>query len=111
MLNVYVHARIVGLPADLIYDDAFADGLFAALPDMGLGADREALTVTLSQFSLSDRRAACRQLERIRHALAALGYQEGVVQLDETVREGWRDDVGVLAGAILWHVRRRAGRL
>lgn len=68
-----MHFDVHGLPADILDDDAFLDGIWRELPDAGLGGHKEVVSVTLSQFSLTDERAINRQLGRVRSAMTALG--------------------------------------
>jgi hypothetical protein len=103
MVNMYVHAHVLGLPEHILEDDEFVERFWAEMPDASIGAHDGVFGVTVSQFALSDHRGGPRQLERIRRALAAIGYPGVVVLVEEIVREGWRDDVQVLAGMVRWH--------
>ena len=110
MLNVYVHAAVCGLPTRLLDDDAFLDAVFLALPDACVGGREGVLDITVSQFHWTDRRAGSRQLQRIRRALTALGHPGAFVLVDELAREGWRDDLQVVVGAVRWRFRRLMAR-
>ena len=110
MVNVYVHLNVCGLPGDALLDDELVEAIWRELPDAGLGAQREMVTVTLSQFAVSTDRAVNRQVERTRRALAAIGYPGARVDLDEVVRDGWRDDVAIVTGAVRWYTRRALSR-
>jgi|SRR3712207_2076036 len=106
MLTVYVHLDVVGLPVNALDDDAFLDAFWRELPDASLSGADTVVSVTLSQFALSTKRAVHRQIERTARALTAVGYPDARVELDDAVRETWRDDVSVIAHAIRWHARR-----
>lgn len=111
MVNVYVHAQVLGLPEYILDYPEFVERFWAEMPDASIGTQDGVFGVTVSQFALSDHRAGPRQLERIRRTLAASGYPGVVVLVEEIVREGWRDDVQVLAGMVRWHWYRLTGRL
>ena len=111
MLNMYVHAQVLGLPEHILDDDGFVERFWAEMPDASIGGHNGVFSVTVSQFALSDHRAGPRQLERIRRPLAAVGYPGVVVLVEEIVREGWRDDVQVLAGMVRWHWWRLTARV
>jgi hypothetical protein len=104
MFNVYVHLDVLGLSNDILERDEFLEALWRELPDAGLGGRGDVVTITLSQFALDSRTAARRQISRVRRALAALGWPAATVRLDETVREGLRDDVRWVIGAISWRL-------
>ena len=111
MFNVYVHLDVRNVSTGSLDDEEFIEAVWRELPDAGLGGRDDVLTVTLSQFSLSRDRAASRQLERVRTALAKLEFPSAHVRVDETIREGWRDDVAVVAGAVGGQVCRLAARM
>lgn len=106
MVNRYVHAQVGGLPEYILDNDEFVERFWSEMPDASVSGHNGVLAVTVSQFALSDQRARRRQLERIRRAFAAVGYPRVVVEIEGIVREGWRDDVQVLAGMVRWHWRR-----
>jgi hypothetical protein len=103
MLNVYVHLDVRGLPRDMIYDDEFVEAVWRELPDAGLGGRRGGIGITLSQYALNADAAALRQTDRVRRALAAIGWADAIVEVDEVIREGVRDDISCLVHAIRWH--------
>lgn len=103
MFNTYVHAAIRGLPANALDDDAFIGAIWRELPDAGLGGRDDLVTITLSQFALTDQRATSRQLKRIARALATLGWPGAEVEVDEVVREDIRDDLMIALSAVRWH--------
>lgn len=111
MLNVYVHAQVLGLPEHILDDDEFVERFWGEMPDASLAGHHGVFGVTVSQFALSDHRAEPRQLERIRRALTAVGYPGAVVLVEEIVREGWHDDVQVLVGVVRWHWWRLTARV
>jgi len=82
MLNTYVHAQVLGLPADILDDDAFLERFWVEMPDASVGGHLGVFSVTVSQFALLDHRAGPRQLERIRRALSAIGYPGTVVLVE-----------------------------
>ena len=106
MINVYVHFEVPGL-GDRVHDDDFVQAFWRELPDAALGAHGGAMSITLSQFALSDRRAVARQRRRVTGALRRLGHPDAAVVVDEVVRDDLRDDVDVVARAVRW----RLGRL
>jgi hypothetical protein len=104
VLNVYVHLDVRGLPGDMILDDDFVEAIWHELPDAALGGSSDDFGVTLSQYALSADRAVRRQADRVKRALDAIGWQDAVVDLDEVVREGLRDDVSCLVRAVRWRL-------
>jgi hypothetical protein len=107
MLNVYVHLEVVGVPADVVDDDAFLDHLWLLLPDAAVSGGLDGIGLTLSQWSLTRRRAARRQASRVRCAMVGLGHAGAHVGVAETIREGWRDDVSHVVGAVRRRLRLR----
>jgi hypothetical protein len=109
MLNAYVHLEVLDLSADVLDGDAFIDALYLALPDAGISGDvGHPLGLTLSQFAVTNRAAAHRQVARARAALAAIGWPDATLRVAEVVRESVRDDIGVLIDALRWKLARRA---
>jgi hypothetical protein len=104
MVNVYVHLDVLGLPPDILERDDFVEGLWRELPDAGLGGGGGVVTITLSQFALSSRRAVRRQIARVRRALAALGWSGATVRLDDVVREGLGDDMRCVIDSVRWRL-------
>jgi hypothetical protein len=106
MLNVYVHLVVRGLARAPLDDHGLLHALSAELPDAAFGSNGDSLTVTLSQFAVSTEAAARRQGRRTQAAVAAVGYANARVALEEAVREGLRDDFSVLIHFGRWHVCR-----
>jgi hypothetical protein len=98
MVNLYVHAVVRGLPEGVLDDADFLDGVWRELPDSCISGCDDEVGITLSQFAWSRRRGVERQLGRIRTAMRALGFAGAHVELDEAVREGWRDDLRIVVG-------------
>lgn len=111
MFNVYVHLDVRNLSTGSVDDEEFVEAIWRELPGAGIGGRDEILTITLSQFSLSRERAVPRQRERVRTALAKLGFPSPHLRVDETTREGWRDDVAIVAGGVRGKVCRLAARM
>ena len=111
MLIVYVHLRVHGLPRDVLEEDAFLDRLWGDLPDASVSGGAGApVGITVSQFGLSDRRAALRQTKRLRDALGC-NRLAGGDRGDRRARpRGLRDDLSVRVGAVRWHARRALHR-
>ncbi len=104
MLNVYVHLEVLAVAPRIRDEDDFLDALWRELPDAGVGLSGTRLELTLSQFAPTRRSAARRQASRARCALIALGHADARVRVAATVREGWRDDVSLVFGAVRWRL-------
>jgi hypothetical protein len=109
MRYVFVHFALSGVPVEVHDDDAFVDGVFVALPDACLGVHHEQVTVTLSQFAVTDRQAIRRQRRRVELALIALGYANARAVPQEVVRESRRESLRTARRHLTWHVRHRLG--
>jgi hypothetical protein len=112
MLNAYVHLDVRGLPRNVVDDDAFIDALCTELPDACIsGGVGHPLGLTLSQFALTDRRAAARQALRARCALAEVGSPSATAFVSEVVREGLRDDIATVVASVRWRLCHTLWRL
>ena len=106
MVNVYVHLRVRDLAEDVIFDDDFVEGIWRELPDAGVGGGHDGISITLSQYAVSADAAARRQANRARRALSSAGWSDAIVELDDIVREGLRDDIRCVIDAVRWRLRR-----
>ena len=111
MVNVYVHINVHNLPRGILDDERFTESVWRELPDAAISGATEVVTITLSQFAVARDRAAVRQGKRVSRALAALGYPDAVIRVDETLREGWGDDLRVVTAAVRWALCRRLSHM